>query len=48
MLNPGFCAYEECIISACGVVLVNEVCLVDDALWDFLIELFTMKTDMLS
>ena len=45
----GLCTYEECIISACRVVLVNEVYSVgDDGVWDFLIKLFTMKTDSLS
>lgn len=43
MLNPDFCAYEECIVSGCRAVLVNEVYSVgDDAVWDFLIELFTI------
>lgn len=49
MFNPGFCAYEECITSAYRVVLVNEAYSVgNDAVWDFLRELFTMKTNMLS
>lgn len=48
MLHPGFCAYEECVILACRVVLANEVYSVgDDAVWDFLRE-FTVKTNMLS
>lgn len=48
MLNPGFCAYEECIISTCRVAFVNKVYSVgDDYFGDFLMDLFTVKTDML-
>lgn len=47
MLNPGFCAYEECIISTCRVVFVNKVYSVSgDSVWDFLMELFTVKINM--
>lgn len=49
MLNPGFCAYEECIVSARRMVFVNKVYSVDgDSVWDFLMELFTVVTNMLS